>query len=221
MGEPEQVDHAAAGVPPGQRSGERGPGGGVLGAGEEPVAVDRSGQRLRLAPQGVDHMAIVDAMDAPPSSRLAQAGMADDMRGAEECLDPVVVDVDAQALADEPRRRAVEDAVHEEAAGAGDAGDDLGEVGGAPGGQRPQRRRLDAHRGLAAAVAAGDELVDEAAPVGDVGEVAGAAQDQRLVERGLEMAVVGLHRAVLVRLAGVVAAGEHAVVGAEARRSAW
>ena len=82
-------------------------------------------------------------------------------------------------------------------------------------GSGAQRRRLDAHRGLAAAVAAGDELVDEAAVVGDVGEVAAAAQDQRLVERGLEVAVVGLHRAVLVRLAGIVAAGEHAVVAAQ------
>ena len=73
------------------------------------------------------------------------------------------------------RGRAVEDAVHEKAAGPRDAGDDLGEVGGALGGQRPQRRRLYAHRGLAPTVAAGDELVDEAAVVGEAGEVALAA----------------------------------------------
>ena len=44
-----------------------------------------------------------------------------------------------QAMADQPRRRTVEDAMHQEAAGARDAGDDFGEVGGAPGGQRAQR----------------------------------------------------------------------------------
>ena len=76
-------------------------------------------------------------------------------------------------------------------------------------------------RGVPAAVAAGDELINEAAPVGDIGEVAGAAQDQRLVEGGLEVTVVGFHRAVLVRFTGIVAAGGHAVVGAEAPRSAW
>ena len=54
------------------------------------------------------------------------------------------------------RGSAVEDVVHHEAAGSGDAGDDLGEVGGAPGGQRTQRCRLDAHRVLPAAVLPGD-----------------------------------------------------------------
>ena len=207
MGEPEQLDHAPAGFPLGQSLRERGPGVGIFGAGKEPVAVDRAGQCLGLAPQGVDHVTIIDAVDTPTIVALAQARMADDMGPPEPCLDPVVVDMDAEALADQARRRAVEDAVHEEAAGAGNAGDDLGEVGGAPGRQRPQRRRLGAQGSLAAAVAAGDELIDEAAPVGDIGEVTGAAQDQRLVERGLEMAVVGFHRAVLMRFAGIVAAG--------------
>ena len=87
---------------------------------------------------------------------------------------------------------------------------------GAPRRQRPQRRRLRAHGSVSAAIAAGDEPVDEAAPVGDIGDVARAAQDQRLVEGGLEVAVVGVHRAVLMRLTGVVAAGGHAVVRAEA-----
>lgn len=141
--------------------------------------------------------------------------MCKDAGGAEKGLDAVVVDVDPQALADRARRRAVEDAVDEKAAGPGDADDGLGEVGGAAGGQRPQRRGLDAHRVLAAAIAAGDELVDEAAPVGDVVEIAAAAQDQRLVEGGLAVAVVELHRSVLVGLAGIAAAGDEAVVGSE------
>lgn len=68
---------------------------------------------------------------------------------------------------------------------------------------------------LAATVATADDLVDEAPPVSDVVEVERAAQDQRLVERGLEVAVVSLDRSVLVRLARIAAAGEQAVVGAE------
>ena len=59
------------------------------------------------------------------------------------------------------RGSAVEDVVHHEAAGSGDAGDDLGEVGGAPGGQRTQRCRLDAHRVLPAAVPPGDAWIDK------------------------------------------------------------
>lgn len=105
--------------------------------------------------------------------------------------------------------------MHQEAAGASDPDDHLGEVGGAAGWQGLEDGRLDPECGLAAAIAPGDDLVDEVAPVGEAGEVARAAQDQRLVESGLEVAVVGLDGAVLVRLAGVVAAGRHAVVGAE------
>src|SRR4051812_43335637 len=215
MGEPEEVDHAATGLGLGQCLGQGRPGGGVLAAGEEAVAVDRGGERLRLAAQGVDDVVVVDAVGPAPVLAGPQAGMAEHLGAAEPGLDAVVVDVDAQALADQPRGGAVEDAVHQEAAGAGDAGDQLGEVGGAAGWQALQGGRLDPECGLAAAVAPGDELVNEAAPVGETGEVARAAQDQGLIEGGLEVAVVGLDRAVLVRLAGVVAAGRHAVVGAE------
>ena len=117
-------------------------------------------------------MAIVDAVDAPSVIPRALAGMADDVGPAEPGLDAVVGDVDPQALADQPRGRAVEDAVNEEAAGPGDAGEHLGDVGGAAGRQGPQGRRFDPHGVVPAPVTGGDELVDEAAPVGDVVEVA-------------------------------------------------
>lgn len=57
--------------------------------------------------------------------------------------------------------------------------------------------------------------VDEAPVVLDAGEVAAAAQDQRLFDRLLQMPVLRFHRAVLVSLAAVVAAGVHAVVADE------
>ena len=81
--------------------------------------------------------------------------------------------------------------------------------------QRPERRHLDAHRGFPPPVTTGDQLIDEAAPAGKLGEVARSAQDQGLVERDLQVVVVSLDGAVLMRLAGIVAAREHAVMGTE------
>lgn len=107
--------------------------------------------------------------------------------------------------------------MNEEPAGAGDPGDKLGEVGGPPCRQGAQCCHLGDGSILATSVAAADELIDEAPVVVDGGEVAAAAQDQRLIEGRLEMAVVGLDRTVLVRLAGVVAAGDEPVVAAERR----
>ncbi|WP_233844327.1 hypothetical protein [Cereibacter sphaeroides] len=86
--------------------------------------------------------------------------------------------MDPQALADQLRGRRVEDLVDQKAPGIRNPRDHFGEVGGAPHRQRAQRRHLDAHRGLAPAVASADQFIDEAAPAGEIGEVAGAAQDQ-------------------------------------------
>ena len=58
-------------------------GGGVFAAREEAVAVDRSGQRLRLAAERVDDVAIVDTVQADAVAAAAQARMAEDMGGAE------------------------------------------------------------------------------------------------------------------------------------------
>jgi hypothetical protein len=95
----------------------------------------------------------------------------------EESFDPVVVDMDAQALADELGGGGIEDAVDEEAARLRDAGNHFSEIGGAACGQRPQLCHLGAHGSLAPAVAAGDEFVNKTAPAGKFAEVPGAAQD--------------------------------------------
>ena len=63
----------------------------------------------------------------------------------------------------------------QKAASTGDAGNDLGEVGGAPGGQGAQCFHLDLDSCLAASVSAADEFIDKAAPGGKVWEVAGTA----------------------------------------------
>jgi hypothetical protein len=64
-------------------------------------------------------------------------------------------------------------------------------------------------------VAAADDLVDEAAVGGEIIEVGSAAQQQRIGDRPLEMAMRALDRPVLVGDAAIVAGRPHAVMGAE------
>ena len=66
-----------------------------------------------------------------------------------------------------------------------------------------------------AGVAAADELVDEGTIGGKIGERGAGAQQERVGDRPLEVAVRALHRAVLVGEAGVVAGRRHAVMGAQ------
>jgi hypothetical protein len=67
----------------------------------------------------------------------------------------------------------------------------------------------------AGGIGAADDGINEGAPGGEVGEVTMAAQQQRLAECVLEVAVRRVDRAVLVGDAGVVAGRAHVVVGAE------
>ena len=129
MREAEQVDHAAAGVAARQGGGERSPGRGILRARKQAVAIDRTCQRLRLAAQGVDYVVVVDAIDAHAVITTAAPRVGGDMGGAEEGLDPVVVDVNPQPLTDQPRGRGVEHAVNKEASGLRHPRNHLGEVG--------------------------------------------------------------------------------------------
>ena len=145
-------------------------------------------------------MTIIDAMHAQAVVAPALPRMGDNPGRAEEGRDPVVIDMDPQPLADQLRWRRVEDLVDQEAPGPGDTRDHFGEVGGAPGRKRAQGRHLDADLSIAAAVAAGHQFIDEAAPVGQFGKIPGPAQDQGLVQCHLQMVVVGLDRTVLMRL---------------------
>jgi hypothetical protein len=75
---------------------------------EQLIAVDQIRQRHRLLAQRVDHVPVVDDVTTlaigdrlPPSERHH-------WRRANETVEPVVVEVHAQAMADQPRRRGVE-----------------------------------------------------------------------------------------------------------------
>jgi hypothetical protein len=132
MGDEEQIDHAAAGVPARQVLLQHLPGFGVFGPREQAVAVDRTPQGLRFAPQGVDDMVVVADMDPVSVAASAGPGMGYDEGAAKKRLNAIILEVDTQALADQLRWSAVEDALDQEAACAGDRHHDLGEVCCAP-----------------------------------------------------------------------------------------
>ena len=138
--------------------------------------------------------------------------MADDKRATEKCFDAIIIDMHPQALTDQLRRRAVEDAFDQEAARPGNWHDNLGEVCGPPLWQwlEVNPLRLDGVRPLP--VAPCHKHVDEAPIVFDGCKFAAATQDQGRCDGGLAMPVLRFHRAVLMSLAPVVATGLHAVV---------
>ena len=109
MGEEQQIDHAATGIPARQVALQDLPGFGIFGAEEQVVAVDRVAQSLRFAAQSMDDMVVIDDMNAVPvvpSSRRpvvpsARPRMVDDERGAQKGFDAVIIDMHPQTLADE------------------------------------------------------------------------------------------------------------------------
>lgn len=84
------------------------------------------------------------------------------------------------------------------------------------GGNGPQHGALGVDALAVAGVAAADQFVDEAAVVLDRVEVARAAQQQRVLDGALEMAVGGLDHPILMGQPAVVAAGCHTVMAAQA-----
>ena len=145
--------------------------------------------RHGLGPERVDDVAVVDDMGAAAVAVAAAARQGHQMRAAEEDLEPVVVEAHPQPVADEARGHGVEDPAEHEAAGGGDRDHGLLAVLGAPVRQRPQHGALGVDALAVAGVAAADQRVDEGAVVGDRVEVARAAQQQRVLDGALEMAV--------------------------------
>ena len=81
--------------------------------------------------------------------------------------------------------------------------------------QREQRSKLNSDLFPPPGILAGDELLEEGLVGSEVGEVPSPAQFECLIEAGLQMAVRGLDRAILVTDAGVVAGRLHAVMATE------
>jgi hypothetical protein len=142
----------------------------------------------------VDHVPVVDDMTAfavrdglPPSERHHG-------RRAQEAVEPVVVEVDAQAMADQPRRRGVENTAQNEAAARRDRDDLLLVIGGAALRQRSKPGPLQLNALAVVGIPPADDLIDEAAVGIEIVEVPAASQQQRIVQRLLEMAMRTLDR---------------------------
>src|SRR5882672_2593281 len=136
-------------------------------------------------------------------------------RRAEEAFEPVVVEAHAKAMADQARRYRIEHLLEDEPAGRRDRDDGLLVIRRPARRQRLQGRALEIEPLGVARVAPPDNFIDEAT-VGIQGvEVARAAQQQRIFDRLLEMAVRAFNRTVLVRYAAIVAGRLHAVMRAQ------
>src|SRR5206468_1012760 len=136
-------------------------------------------------------------------------------RRAEKTCEPIIVEAHAEAMADQARGHRIEHLLEDEPARRGN-GDDRPLVIRRPARrQRLQGRALESEPLAVARVAPPDDLVDEAA-IGLQGvEVARPAQQQRVLDRLLEMAVRAFDRTVLVRYAWIVAGRLHAVMRAQ------
>ena len=165
---------------------------------------------------------VVDDMDALPPAvsgvTPAGPGMADDEGAAEKRLDAIIIEVDAQTPTDEKWARSAATAnppvrVTGTTISVKSVSPEANlRFDGAPLRQRLQVYLLRLNRRRPLLVASGNSQVDEAPVVPNACEVAAAAQDQRLCNRGLQMPVLRFHRPILVGLTTVVAAGVHAVM---------
>ena len=142
MGERQQADHDRAGTAFLTLLAQRFEGPGIGRTREQLVTVDQVEQRHRLPAQGMDDMAVVDDVAALALRHRLAAPQRGNRRRAEEAFEPVVVNADPQAMADQARRHGVEHAPQEEAATGRDGDELFLEVGGAPPGQSAQGRAL-------------------------------------------------------------------------------
>ena len=131
----------------------------------------------------IDDMAMFAARLGPP------APQGEDRRRALEAFEPIIVKMHPQPLADQSGGNRVEHLAQDEGAGARDVDMDLLVVSGLAERQFFQRQPLLVDPLGVAGVAAADDLVDEAPPCRQRLEVARGAQQQRVGELALEMAV--------------------------------
>ena len=160
-------------------------------------------------------MAIVDDMAMFAVGLRPPAPQGDDVRGALETVEPIVIKTHAQAVPDQPGGDRVKHLAQREGAGCRNIDVDFLVVGGLAERQVFQRQPFLIDALGVAGVAASDDLVDEAPPCREIVEVARSAQQQSVGKRSFEMAVGAFDRAVLVGHARVIAGRNHAVMVAE------
>jgi hypothetical protein len=111
MGERKQADHGAAGLLFARARQQRLERTGVGAAWKQLIAIDQIEQRHRLLAQRMDNVMIVDdvTMLVAPL-RWPATPQAQDLRRAEETIEPIVIEMNIEMMADQPRRDAVEHA---------------------------------------------------------------------------------------------------------------
>ena len=189
MSKREQADHGAAGAAFAVLRQQRLEGRGISPPRKQLVAIDQVQQRHRLAAQRMNHVPIVDDMAMLAVRSGAAAPQGDEMRRALKAFEPVVMQANPQAVADEPGGNGVEHLAQRERAGRGDEGRDLLVIGALARRQGFERRAFEIDALAVAGVVATDDFIDETSPRGQIGEVARAAQQQSVGQPLLQMAV--------------------------------
>src|SRR3984885_7266265 len=130
---------------------------------------------------------------------LAGASASQDQHlcATEEAFQPIVIQSDPKAIADQARERCRRCA-GERTTAACHRDEFFLEIVSAPHWQGIEPHPLDLERLAPASVGASDHLIDEAAKRIEVSKVAAATQQQRLLQGHLEMCVRPLDRAVLM-----------------------
>lgn len=149
----------------------------------------------------IDDMTALAFVDRPPTQQRH------DWCRAEEAVQPVVVQMHPQTVADEPRRRGIEHPAQDEAA-AGCDGDGLFLIIGCPApGQGAKLRTLQLDPLAIVGIATSHDLVDETVIAIESIEVAAAAQEQGILKRLLQMTVRAFDRSILMCHAAVLRVG--------------
>src|SRR6201995_5122337 len=190
--------------------------GALIGAArEELLTIDQIEQGHWLAAQGMDDVPIIDHMTVFAAGRRSPAAQRDQRRRAQETFEPIVIQPHAKAMADQARGHRIEHLLEGEPAGRTEGYGRLFVIRRPPRRQCLQGRPFEIQPLAVASIAAPDELVDKAAISLERIKIARSAQQQRVLDRSLQMAVRAFDRAVLMRQAPIVAGRLHAVMRAQ------
>ena len=181
MRERQKTDQGSAGVLLARAGEQRIEGPGIGSPRKEPITIDEIEQRHRFAAQGVDHVAIIDDMAMFAVRLWSPPFQGEDVGRAQKAVEPVVIEAQAQLMADQPRGHGVEHLAQGEGAGGGDVDMGLLVIGGLALRQVFQFGPLLVDPLGVASIAAPDDLVDEPPPAGKIVEVARGAQQKGVV----------------------------------------
>jgi len=163
----------------------------------------------------MDHMAVIHDVAAPGVTIAPATRQGQQMGGPEIEVEPVIMQPDAQAVADQAGWHGVEDPPEDEAARRRHRDMGLFAIRGAAGRQRLKHRALGIDTLAVMGVTPATEFIEKPAIGGKIAEVGRAAQQKRIRDGPLQVPMWPLDRAILMRDPAVVAARRHGVMGAQ------